>query len=112
VWKALAELSYFYRHLCAKEIKKEMMKKLEPQIPVLVCKPEKIFPPGFFNLMQHLLVHLPYEAKVRGPVQYTWMYHIERTLKKLRAMISNKRRVEGCIAEELKYKEIASFSGL
>jgi hypothetical protein len=29
VWKALAELSYFYRHLCAKEIKKEMMEKLE-----------------------------------------------------------------------------------
>lgn len=27
VWKALAELSYFYRHLCAKEIKKEMMEK-------------------------------------------------------------------------------------
>jgi hypothetical protein len=32
------ELSYFYRHLCAKEIKKEMMEKLEQQISVLVCK--------------------------------------------------------------------------
>jgi hypothetical protein len=41
VWKALAEQSYFYRHLCAKEIKKEMMEKLEQQIPVLVCKLEK-----------------------------------------------------------------------
>jgi hypothetical protein len=40
------------------------------------------------------------------------MYHIERTLKKLRAMVGNKRRVEGCIAEEFKYKEIASFNGL
>jgi hypothetical protein len=29
VWKALAELSYFYKHLCAKEIKKEMMEKLD-----------------------------------------------------------------------------------
>jgi hypothetical protein len=62
--------------------------------------------------MQHLLVHLPYEAKVGGPVQYRWMYHIERTLKKLRAMVCNKRRVEGCIAQEFKYKEIASFMGL
>jgi hypothetical protein len=112
VWKALAELSYYYRHLCAKEIKKEMMEKLEQQIPVLVSKLEKIFPPGFFNPMQHLLVHVPYEAKVGGPVQYRWMYHIERTLKKLRAMVSNKRRVEECIAEEFKYKKIASFSGL
>ena len=69
VWKALAELSYFYRQLCAKEIKKEMTEKLEIEIPVLICKLEKIFPPGFFNPMQHLLVHLPFEAKVGGPVQ-------------------------------------------
>jgi hypothetical protein len=40
------------------------------------------------------------------------MYHIERTLKKLRAMVGNKRRVEACIAEEFKYKEITSFIGL
>jgi hypothetical protein len=46
------------------------MEKLEQQIPVFVCKLEKRFPPGFFNPMQHLLVHLPYEAKVGGPVQY------------------------------------------
>jgi hypothetical protein len=69
VRKALTELSYFYRHLCAKEIKKKMM-KLEQQILILVCKSEKIFPPGLFNLMQHLLVHLPYKAKVGGLVQY------------------------------------------
>jgi hypothetical protein len=39
------------------------------------------------------------------------MYHIESTLKKLRAMVGNKRRVEGSIAEEFKYKEIAPFTG-
>jgi hypothetical protein len=46
VWKTLSELSYFYRQLCAKEIKKEMMEKLEKDIPVLLCQLEKIFPPG------------------------------------------------------------------
>jgi hypothetical protein len=44
VWNALAELSHFYRQLFAKEIKKEMMEKLEKEIPVLICKLEKIFP--------------------------------------------------------------------
>jgi hypothetical protein len=29
VWKTLVELNYFYRQLCAKEIKKEMMEKLD-----------------------------------------------------------------------------------
>jgi hypothetical protein len=68
IWEALAKLSYFYKQLCAKEIKKDMMKKLEKEIPVLICKLEKIFPPGWFNPMQHLLVHIPYEAKVGGPM--------------------------------------------
>jgi hypothetical protein len=45
IWEALAELSYFYRQLCAKEIKKDRMKKLEKEILVLICKLEKIFPP-------------------------------------------------------------------
>jgi len=107
VWKAIAELSYFYRQLCAKEILKEMMQKLEESAPVLLCKLEKIFPPAFFNPMQHLLIHLPYEAKVGGLVCYRWMYPIERMLKKLKSMVGNKAKVEGCIAEEFKFKEIA-----
>jgi hypothetical protein len=35
IWEALAELSYFYRQLYAKEIKKDMMKKLEKEIQCL-----------------------------------------------------------------------------
>jgi hypothetical protein len=44
-----------------------MMKKLERETPVLICKLEKIFSPGWFNPMQYLLVHLPYESKLGGP---------------------------------------------
>jgi hypothetical protein len=60
-----------------------MMEKLKKEISVLICKLEKIFSLGWFNLMQHLLIHIPYEAKVGGPLQYRWMYHIERALKYL-----------------------------
>jgi hypothetical protein len=47
-----------------------MMEKLKKEIPVLIYKLEKIFPLGWFNPMQHLLVHILYEAKVGSPVQY------------------------------------------
>jgi hypothetical protein len=87
VWTTLAELSHFYGQLCAKEIKKDTTDKLEDETPVLLCKLEKIFPPGWFNPLKHLLVHLPYEAKIGGPQQYRWMYHNERALKKLGAMV-------------------------
>jgi hypothetical protein len=89
-----------------------MMEKLEDEILVLLYKLEKIFPPGWFNLMQHLLVHLPYEAKIGGPWQYRWMYHIEGALKKLTAMVRNKAKVEGCITEEFKLKDIVYFSSV
>jgi hypothetical protein len=62
--------------------------------------------------MQHLLVHIPYEAKVGGLVQYKWMYHIERALKYLRAMVGNKARVEGSITESFLLKEITYFSSV
>jgi hypothetical protein len=111
VWMVLAELSYFYRQLCAKEIVVEMMQRLE-EIPVLLCKMEKKFPPGFFNLMQHLLIHLPCEAKVGGPVQYRWMCHIERAIRYLKPMVDNMARVEGCIIEAFTLKEVAYFSSV
>jgi hypothetical protein len=66
LWKIFAELSYFYRQICSKQVSKAMKHKLEKKISVLVCKMEKISPPGWFNAMQHLLVHLPWEAKVGG----------------------------------------------
>ncbi|WVZ94457.1 hypothetical protein U9M48_040345 [Paspalum notatum var. saurae] len=62
--------------------------------------------------MQHLLVHLAHEAKVGGPMQFRWMYHVERAHKYLRAMVGNKARVEGCIAEAFILKEIAYFSSV
>jgi hypothetical protein len=34
MWQAITELSYFYRYICAKEISKNMMEKLEKEIPV------------------------------------------------------------------------------
>jgi hypothetical protein len=44
MWQAITELSYFYRKICAKEISKNMMEKLEKEIPVLLCKLEKNIP--------------------------------------------------------------------
>jgi hypothetical protein len=83
LWKIFIELSYFYRQICAKQVSKVMMQKLEKEILVLVCKMKNIFPTGWFNAMQYLLVHLPWEARVGGPMQFRWMYSQERELKNL-----------------------------
>jgi hypothetical protein len=49
VWLVLAELSYLFRQICAKEISRIVISDLEKVAPMLLCKLEKIFPPGFFT---------------------------------------------------------------
>jgi hypothetical protein len=41
LWEIFAELSYLYRQICAKQVSKSMMQKLEKEITVLICKIEK-----------------------------------------------------------------------
>ncbi|GKV31556.1 hypothetical protein SLEP1_g40235 [Rubroshorea leprosula] len=33
----------------------------------IICELERIFPPSFFDSMEHLAIHLPYETHVGGP---------------------------------------------
>ena len=69
VWRVLAEVSHFFRTVCAKQICTEVIEKLQEQVPDMLCKLEMIFPPGFFTPMLHLIVHLANEALLGGPVQ-------------------------------------------
>ena len=80
VWSAITELSNFLCDICSIVLKESHMEKLERDIPIIICNLEMIFPPSFFNSMKHLLVHLPYEAKVACPVQFRWMYPFERSI--------------------------------
>lgn len=74
----LIELCSFFRQLCGKVLKVEDLDKLQNQIVLTLCHMEMLFPPSFFTVMIHLVVHLVEEAKLGGPVHYRWMYPIER----------------------------------
>ncbi|XP_065857931.1 uncharacterized protein [Euphorbia lathyris] len=109
VWEAITELSCFFKNLTAHVIKVDDMAHLEGEIPIILCKLEMIFPPGFFDSMEHLPIHLPYEAKVAGPVQYRWMYPFERYLGRLKKSVKNKARVEGSICNAYLVEEASNF---
>nr|GEW63825.1 hypothetical protein [Tanacetum cinerariifolium] len=69
----------------------------------------EILPPRFFDHMEHLVVHLSYEARVGAPVQYRWMYPFERYLYHLKKKVKNKARVESSICEAYIMEEISNF---
>jgi hypothetical protein len=78
ILNALTELSQFFRDITSSLLREDKLRNLEENIPIIMCKLEQIFPPSFFDSMEHLPIHLAYEARVGGPVQYRWMYPFER----------------------------------
>ncbi|KAL0420721.1 UNVERIFIED_CONTAM: hypothetical protein Slati_3095000 [Sesamum latifolium] len=60
--------------------------------------------------MEHLIVHLPYEVRVEGPVQHRWMYPFERFLHELKKKVKNKTYVEASIVEAYIIEEIGLFT--
>jgi len=53
--------------------------ELKEKIVLTMCHLETLFPPSFFTVMVHLMVHLVDEAKFGGLVliHCRWMYSIE-----------------------------------
>jgi hypothetical protein len=109
IYEAVAELGNFFRELCCKTLKLDVLQRLEKEIPIILCKLEKIFPPAFFDVMVHLAVHLPKEARLRGPVQYGWMFPVERRLLTCKRYVRNTARPEGSIAEAYVVDECLTF---
>ncbi|XP_050229104.1 uncharacterized protein LOC126678246 [Mercurialis annua] len=110
VWEPLTELSIFFRELTSTSLTKKDLNRMRLEIPKILCKLERIFPPNFFDSMEHLPVHLPYEAMMAGLVQYHWMYPFERYLRKLKKKICNKGKVEGSISNGYLNEETAKFA--
>ncbi|XP_021838978.2 uncharacterized protein [Spinacia oleracea] len=98
VSRVLIDICNFFKELCSKAATPEDFEKLEKRIVVILCHMERIFLPAFFDVMVHLLVHLPYEAKILGPVFQRWMYPIERYLNTLQSYVRNKSCPEASIA--------------
>ncbi|KAM6554842.1 hypothetical protein CsatB_015604 [Cannabis sativa] len=67
---------------------------------------------SFFDIMIHLVLHLPKEAILGGPVFMRWMYPFERYMKKLKNYVGNKARPEGSIAEGYVADEAVTFCSI
>jgi len=72
------EICHFFRDICSNKLYTQHMKRLETNIIQIICELEMIFPSSFFDSMENLLIRLPFEAKVRGLVQYRFVYPFER----------------------------------
>ena len=75
---ALIRVSNFFKQIYSHVISVSDMEKLEAEIAETLSIIKTIFPPSFFDIMVHLMVHLPAQAKIAGPVHFRNMFPIER----------------------------------
>ncbi|XP_022024562.1 uncharacterized protein LOC110924892 [Helianthus annuus] len=109
VSSAIIELCNFFKIICYKDLSEVDLHFIESKVAVTLCKLEKIFPPSFFTVMVHLVIHLTTEVKLGGPVAFRWMYPIERDLLKLKSYVHNRAHPEGSIAEGYLAEESITF---
>ncbi|CAL2238214.1 unnamed protein product [Prunus armeniaca] len=112
VVKPIMLLSRFFSQLTAKTLRKTDINQLRHDIVQVLCKFEMIFPPAFFTSMIHVMVHLPEEALLAGPVNYGWMYPIEMLLGELKKTVRNRAKPEGSIIEAWFQYESLTFCGM
>lgn len=96
---AIMRVSRVFRKICAKVWDPRDITSLHEDVAMTLCLLEKEFPPSFFDVMTHLLVHLVEELHVCGPVASRWMYPMERYMKDLKGYVRNMARPEGSMAE-------------
>ncbi|KAL5573977.1 hypothetical protein UlMin_023574 [Ulmus minor] len=109
IWSTIVELCTFFNQLCASTVNVSDMVEAQNQLVLILCKLERIFPPVFFDIMIHLVLHLPEEAILGGPVHMRWMYPFERYLKRLKDYVRNAAKPEGSIAEGYVVDEALTF---
>jgi len=95
----LAKLSNLFWKLSAKELSPTVIADMERMASMLLCKLEKIFPPGFFNPMQHMILQLPYEAQMGGQCKPIGAIQLRDVKKVLRTKCEDKCKIEASIAE-------------
>ncbi|GJV54021.1 protein kinase, ATP binding site-containing protein [Tanacetum coccineum] len=99
VAKPIIELCLFFKQICSRTLIEDDMVKAESQLVDILCNLKQIYPPAFFDIMIHLVIHLPQEVLEGRPIPYRWIYPFERYMKKLKKYVQNKAKLEGPIAE-------------
>ncbi|GJU32846.1 F-box domain containing protein [Tanacetum coccineum] len=108
--KPIIELCSLFKQICSATLMEDDMLKAQIKVVDILCDLELIYPPALFDIMIHLVIHLPLEALEGGPIRPRWMFPFERYMKKLKGYVRNKAKPEGSIAEGYVAEEALTFS--
>ena len=102
---AVTRLCYFFNRISQKVIERDELASLKEFAVETVSQFEMCFPPAFFDVMVHLVVHLVSQIEALGPMYLHEMWTYERFMSILNGYVSTRARpeasmVEGYLTEE------------
>ena len=105
----IVKLCAFLNAISQKVFDPEVLPRLQKDVVQCLVSFELIFPPSFFNIMTHLLVHLVEEISILGPVFLHNMFPFERFMGVLKKYVHNRARPEGSISKGYGTEEVIEF---
>src|SRR3954470_16043346 len=106
---AIVKLCAFLNAISQKVIDLEIIPRLQNDLVQCLVSFELVFPPSFFNIMTHIVVHLCEEINVLGPVFLHNMFPFERFIGVLKKYVHNRARPEGSISKGRQNEEVIEF---
>ncbi|KAH0669764.1 hypothetical protein KY289_024257 [Solanum tuberosum] len=82
---------------------------MQIEIKEIVYELEKKLPPCFFDIMEHLPIHLVDEIRLGGPNHLRWRNSTERKMFKFKGLVRNRRYPKACVAEGFNVEEFLIF---
>ncbi|XP_035842109.1 uncharacterized protein LOC118488833 [Helianthus annuus] len=83
----ITKLCLFFNTIHSKVIDPQSLESLQKEIIVTLCELEMYFPPSFFDVMVHLVIHIVREIQACGPVFLRYMYPFERYMGFLKGYV-------------------------
>jgi hypothetical protein len=110
--EAIRRMGTLFQAICAKVIPNagsQEMRDLKTSAAETLCLFEMWFPPGFFDVMSHLVIHVVEELAICGPLHARWYYAIERYMGVLATYVRDKARPEASMASGYAIDEALGF---
>nr|GEW06268.1 hypothetical protein [Tanacetum cinerariifolium] len=92
--KPIIELCSLFKQICSTTLMTDDMLKAQIKVVDILCDLKFIYHPALFDIMIHLVIHLPLEDLEGGPIRPQWMFPFERYIKKLKGYVRNKAKPE------------------
>jgi hypothetical protein len=105
----IVKLCAFLNAISQKVIDPATLPSLQTGVVQCLVSFELVFPPSFFNIMTHLIVHLVEEISILGPVFLHNMFPFERFMGVLKKYVHNRARPEGSMSKGYGTEEVIEF---